>query len=106
VDLDNYEASWSSTASSTFLEYIEAFYPLILILLTYICIKLHDHNFRPVVLLWKPFHRSFVFFRRNWDSEACVINAFATFLLLSFSKVLFVSFTALIRNQGKDTEQE
>ena len=33
------------------LEYIEAFYPLILILITYICIKLHDHNFRAVVLL-------------------------------------------------------
>ena len=77
------------------LEYTEAFYPLILILITYICIKLHDHNFRPVVLLWKPFHRCFVYFRRNWDSEASVINAFATFLLLSFSKILFVSFTLL-----------
>ena len=77
------------------LEYIEAFYPLILILITYICIKLHDHNFRPVVLLWKPFHRCFVYFRRSWDSEASIINAFATFLLLSFSKILFVSFTLL-----------
>jgi len=37
-----------------------------------------------------------VFFRRSWDSEACVSNAFATFLLLSFSKILFVSFTVLI----------
>ena len=77
------------------LEYIEAFYPLILILITYICIKLHDHNFRPVVLLWKPFHRCFVYFRRSWDSEASIINAFATFLLLSFSKILFASFTLL-----------
>ena len=77
------------------LEYIEAFYPLILILITYVCIKLHDHNFRPVVLLWKPFHRCFVYFRRSWDSEASIINAFATFLLLSFSKILFVSFTML-----------
>ena len=57
------------------LEYIEAFYPLILILITYICIKLHDHNFRPVVLLWKPFHRCFAYFRRSWDSEASVVNA-------------------------------
>ena len=77
------------------LEYIEAFYPLILILITYICIKLHDHNFRPVVLLWKPFHQCFVYFRRSWDSEASIINAFSTFLLLSFSKILFVSFTLL-----------
>ena len=83
------------------LEYIEAFYPLILILITYICIKLHDHNFRPVVLFWKPFHRCFVYFRRSWDSEASVINAFATFLLLSFSKILFVSFTLLYGIQVK-----
>ena len=83
------------------LEYIEAFYPLILILITYVCIKLHDHNFRPVVLLWKPFHRCFVYFRRSWDSEASIINAFATFLLLSFSKILFVCFTWLSGFQVK-----
>ena len=55
------------------------------------CIKLHDNNFRPVVWLWKPFHRYFVHFRRRWDSTASIINAFTTFLLLSFSKILFVS---------------
>ena len=79
------------------LEYTEAFYPLILILITYICIKLHYHNFRPVILLWKPFHRCFVYFRRSWDYEAFVINAFATFLLLSFSKILFISYTLLYK---------
>ena len=82
-------------------EYTEAFYPLILILITYICIKLHDHDFRPIVLLWKPFHRCFVYFRRTWDSEASVISAFSTFLLLSFSKILFVSFTMLYPVRAK-----
>ena len=77
------------------LEYLVAVYPIFLILITYICIKLHDNNFRPVVLLWKPFHRYFVHFRRRWDSTASIINAFTTFLLLSFSKILFVSFTLL-----------
>ena len=77
------------------LEYVVAFYPVCLILLTYVCIKLHDNNFRPIVWLWKPFHRHFAHFKRRWDSTASVINAFTTFLLLSFSKVLFVSFTLL-----------
>ena len=77
------------------LEYLVAFYPICLILLTYTCIKLHDNNFRPVVWLWKPLHRHFVHFRRRWDPEASIINAFTTFLLLSFSKILFVSFTLL-----------
>ena len=85
------------TVHALALEYLVAFYPIFLILITYACIKLHDNNFRPVVWLWKPFHRYFVHFRRTWDSKASIINAFTTFLLLSFSKVLFVSFTLLYR---------
>ena len=77
------------------LEYLVAFYPIFLILLTYLFIKLHDNNFRPVVWLWKPFHKHFVHFRRRWDSKASIVNAFTTFLLLSFSKILFVSFSLL-----------
>ena len=83
------------TVHALALEYLMAFYSIFLILITYACIKLHDNNFRPVVWLWKPFHRYFVHFRRTWDSKASIINAFTTFLLLSFSKVLFVSFTLL-----------
>ena len=62
---------------------------------THLCIKFHDNNFRPIVWLWKPFHRHFAHFRRRWDSKASIINTFTTFLLLSFSKILFVSFTLL-----------
>ena len=83
------------TVHALALEYLVAFYPICLILITYACITLHANNFRPVVCLWKPFHRHFVYFRRTWDSKASIINAFTTFLLLSFSKVLFVSFTLL-----------
>ena len=77
------------------LEYLVAFYPIGLILITYACIKLHDNNFRPVVWFWRPFHRYFAHFRRRWDTKASIVNAFTTFLLLSFSKILFVSFTLL-----------
>ena len=83
------------TVHALALEYLVAFYPIFLISITYIFIKLHDNNFRPVVWLWKPFHRRFAYFRRRWDSTASIINAFTTFLLLSFSKILFVSFTLL-----------
>ena len=77
------------------LEYLAAFYPIYLIAVTYTCIKLHNNNFRPLVWLWKPFHRHVVNIRRRcmWDSRASIINAFATFLLLSYSKILFVLFT-------------
>ena len=88
-------SSHIKTVHAFVLEYIAAFYPIFLILVTYVCIKLHDNNFRPIVWLWRPFHRHFVHFRRRWDSTASIINAFTTFLLLSFSKILFVSFTLL-----------
>ena len=72
-----------------------AFYHIFLILITYVCIKLHDNNFRPIVWLWKPFYRHFAQLRRRWDSTASIFNGFTTFPLLSFSKILFVSFTLL-----------
>ena len=73
-----------------------AFYPIFLILITYVRIKLHDNNFRPVVWLWKPFYQHFAHLRRRWDTIASIINAFTTFLLLSISKlILFVSLTLL-----------
>lgn len=41
------------------LEYALALYPLSLIILTWICIELHDRNFRPLIWLWRPFHKCF-----------------------------------------------
>ena len=83
------------TVHALTLEYLVGFYPVFLILITYACMKLHDNNFRPVVWLWRPFHKHFVHFRRRWDSKASIVNAFTTFLLLSYSKILFVTFTLL-----------
>ena len=43
-----------------FFGYISAFYPILLIILTWICVELHGHNIRPLVCLWRLFHRCFV----------------------------------------------
>ena len=51
------------------LKYLVAFYPIFLIFLNYVFIQLHYNNFKPVVWLWKPFHRHFDRLRRSWDSE-------------------------------------
>ena len=45
--------------------------------------------------MWKPFHKCFVHFRRQWDIRKSLIDAFATFLLLSYFKLLSVSFDIL-----------
>ena len=68
-------------------------YPLGLVLITFIFIKIHARNVidKFLVLAWKPFHGHVTHLRRSWDSRASIINAFSTFLLLNFSKLIFVS---------------
>ena len=86
-----------TNTEAAFLELISTFYPLILILLTLILFELHAYNCRIVVYVWKPFHKCFSSLRRSWDPKSSVINAFATFLLLSSFKVCFVVLSLIDR---------
>ena len=85
-----------TTLQTIALDSIIAFYPLVLVVFTYILVELHDHNFRPVVWLWKPFYRCFACIRRQWNIKTSVIDAFATFLILSYLKFISVSTDLLI----------
>ncbi len=73
----------------TVLGYVSAFYPICLVFITWFCIELHGHNCRPLVLLWRPFHRCFVRIRRGWDTNRDIIDVFASFFLLSFSRLMY-----------------
>ena len=77
------------------LDYTIAAYPLALLIVAYLLVKLHDSGFKLIVWLWKPFHWCFVCFRRDWTIKTSLIDAFATFLLLSYMKFLSVSFDLL-----------
>ena len=95
-----------STLHTLALEYVVAIYPLLLILLIYLCIQMYDSGVRLMVCVWRPFHACFARCRRKWDLKGSVINAFATFLLLSYSKLLTVSYsllggTELYNNRGE-----
>ena len=84
-----------NTLQALALDYSIAFYPLALIIVTYVLIELHAHNYRVIVWVWKPFHRCFARFRQRWDIGTSTIDAFATFLLLSNIKILSVSLDLL-----------
>ena len=71
------------------LGYITAFYPFLLILLTWFCVELHGRNVRPIVWLWRPFHGCCVRLRRGWNTKSDLIDVFASFFLLSYSKVVY-----------------
>ena len=79
------------------LDYVPALYPLILIILTYVSIELYDRDCTVLVWLWRPFQKCFTKakFLRRLNPKSSVIHAFATFLLLSYSKLIFVSTSLL-----------
>ena len=73
------------------LGYITVFYPLFLIFLTWVCVKLHDHNVRLIVWLWRPFHKCFVRLRKRWDTKTDLIDVFITFFILSYYKLVYLA---------------
>ena len=78
------------------LDYLIAVYPLLLIGLSYLLVLLYDHNVGLVVCLCKPFVTLFIKFRRQWNIRSSLVDAFATFLLLSYVKILSVSVDLLL----------
>ena len=71
------------------IKYVYVFYPILLIILTWFCVELHGRNFRPLVWLWRPFHRWFVRFRRGCDAKRDILDVFNTFFLLSYDQLMF-----------------
>ena len=72
------------------LDYLLGMYPIFLILIVFVFVKLHD-NFRVVVLLCSPFRRCFAVYRKKWDAKSSLVDAFSSFILLSYFKILNVS---------------
>ena len=78
------------------LDYLIAVYPMLLMVIAYTLVELHGYGFRPVLLVWRPFHYFFVRFRREWNIQTSIVDAFVTFFILSTTKLFNVSFSLLI----------
>lgn len=84
------------TIQSFALQYLLAFYPLTLICVIYAGIELYARGFRPLVWMWKPLGYCLSRWRRNWEVRTSIIDAFATFLLLAYTKFCLISMYMLI----------
>ena len=70
--------------------YFSAFYPMFLIFLTWLCVELHDHNYRLLQCLWKPFQVCQARLKKQGvDTKSDLVDVFATFFLLSYHKCLY-----------------
>ena len=81
-----------STLQIVLIKYLNAFYPMLVLLFCFICIKIYDRNHRVLRPIWKPFSLCVKFVRPNMESSSSIINAFTTLLILSYSKVLQLSY--------------
>lgn len=77
------------------MDYIVAFYPFLLTFLAYVCSRLHRRGFKLIIYLWMPFKWSLNRIHLKIDVERVTADVLATFLQLSYSKIIFVSFSLL-----------
>ena len=84
-----------STLQVLMLDYVTAFFPLILILFIYTCVKFYSKDCIILVWLWYPCKRCFQHFKLDRKRKTSMIDVFATFLILSYHKILCVSFDLL-----------
>ena len=80
------------------LDYLIAVYPLLLIVLTFMFLKLYE-RFQVVRNVFKPLVWLFARFNHQWNASTSFIEAFATFILLSYVKVINTSFDILMPTQ-------
>ena len=77
------------------LRYISAIYPLLLLMITYALIELQARNIPIVTHFWRLCCFTCVRWRRVWKAKTSVIDAFASCILLSYTKFVLVSSTYL-----------
>ena len=84
---------WEDMSMDTVLalEYITALYPVVFTLVIYFCLTLYHNGNKVIRICWTPFYRCFMKLRKKWKLKGSILNAFATFLLLSYSKMCSIS---------------
>ena len=84
------------------LDYIVGLYPFFLIFMTYLLVAAHDRRYSVIVWLWKPFQMCVRKHRDTWFIRTSLVEIFATFILLSYVKILGVSLQILSFTSTRD----
>ena len=84
-----------TTTQSYAIEGAIGLYPLVLLVVLYSFVTLHDRGCRIFVKIWKPFHFLLSRFQNKLNLKTSLIDTFASFLLLSYMKIGFAAFYVL-----------
>ena len=83
-----------TTMQIVLLEYTIAFYPLLVLVLVYFAARCRMNRVRGLLCRWAP--KTMNNLRQGWNLQRSIIDAFATFFLLSYGKLLSISFHTLM----------
>ena len=84
-------------------DYLVAIYPLFLTILIFLGLDFYDRKFKLFVFISYPIKRFLNYFHASWDPKRNILNVFVTFLLLSYTKLLFVSISLLVASSVLNT---
>ena len=76
---------------------VPAVYPIVLVIITCILMELHARNYRIIHMIWKPFGILLSKLKITTVTSDAVIQAFATFILLSASTLTY-SMQTILKN--------
>ena len=85
-----------TTLQTLAMEYAIAVYPILLIMLTYILIRLHISGCILIKWAWMPFICFLRYFKKQWNIKTSLIDVFASFIFLSTSRIQITSFNFLM----------
>ena len=74
-----------------YIEYLATLYPFLLLFLAFVLVELHAKDFQPIVVVWKPILHKLIRFRREWNPNSSLVQAFATLFFLSYAKLIFLT---------------
>ena len=77
------------------LGYVSAFYPFLLILLTFVLVRFRDCNFKLVTIVWRPYRKLCLTLGKYIDLHQSLIHTFSGVIVLSYSKLALVSYSLL-----------
>ena len=77
------------------LQYLSPLYILFLIIVVSVCTNLHYMGCRLLNCLCRPFPVCMRRLAMNWDPLSSIVNTIATFIVLVYTKVLYISFTLI-----------
>lgn len=71
--------------------YITVVYPIMLTVVAWIIVDLHERGCGPLVKMWKPFRRYLSHYSVTSNPKSMIASFFATVVILSYTKVIYIS---------------